>query len=285
VEIWPRLPFNNVINLQFSMPNTSELGQVMLQYADQMMNKTYIDDFLDNAPYAAVIKSLIQCNFTKIQTCEGRYDLTWSIIHVVVLLLVVGFIGRLLEIPYIEPILFVFFIPLVMYYCYGYAITCSPLVPVCALRDVIALLEAIIPEKIEWPAALVTAAGCRDVSCMRSCVDEPDIGFASWHDHLAWLMCETNAEWCNAISKSLASDDPLRRALKNKYFPGNDPGSTRAARRICFTVTLVNSAPPFLALLLLLWLLPSFVGVLTSGVQFMLNTLIAFVIFVHHESG
>ena len=285
VEIWPMLPFNNVINLQFSMPNTSELGQVMLQYADQMMNKTYIDDFLDNAPYAAVIKSLIQCNFTKIQTCEGRYDLTWSIIHVVVLLLVVGFIGRLLEIPYIEPILFVFFIPLVMYYCYGYAITCSPLVPVCALRDVIALLEAIIPEKIEWPAALVTAAGCRDVSCMRSCVDEPDIGFASWHDHLAWLMCETNAEWCNAISKSLASDDPLRRALKNKYFPGNDPGSTRAARRICFTVTLVNSAPPFLALLLLLWLLPSFVGVLTSGVQFMLNTLIAFVIFVHHESG
>jgi len=278
---WPTLPTNDHIDLQFSLPNTTDIGQVIRHYTDQILNKTYVDDFLDKAPYASVVKSLVQCNFTRIQTCEGRYDLAWSIIHVIIISLIIGFIGRLLDIPYIESIIFIFFIPLVMYYSYGYAITCAPLVPVCALRDMIGLLELIIPAKIEWPRALVTVNGCKEASCLRSCIDEPDIGFASWHDHVAWLMCEVNGEWCNRVANTLALDDRLRSSLKHKYNLGEDPDSTRAARRICFIVTLVNSAPPILAVLLLMWLIPSFVGIFVSGVQFIINTVIAFVIFVH----
>ena len=293
---WPSLPMNDNVNFQFSMPGTSsiiiaasssaatvDVGEIIRQYTDQIMNKTYIDDFLDTAPYASGIKSLIQCNFTRIQTCADRYDLFWSIIHVIVFSLIIGFIGRLIEIPYIEGILLLFFIPWIMYYAYGYALTCAPLVPVCALRDVISILETIIPDTIEWPTALVTVKGCREVSCMRSCVNEPDIGFASWHDHVAWLMCEIDntGEWCIKVSNTLALDDPLRKALKNKYLPGVDVDSTRVARRICFALTLVNSTPPLLAVLLLMWLVPSFVGIFVSLFQFTINTLIAFVVFVH----
>jgi hypothetical protein len=264
-----------------STTTTTDVGEFIRQYTDQMMNKTYIDDFLDTAPYASGIKSLIQCNFTRIQTCADRYDLFQSIVHVIVFSLIIGFIGRLIEIPYVEGILLLFFIPWIMYYAYGYALTCAPLVPVCALRDVISILESIIPDAIEWPTALVKVKGCRDVSCMRSCVDEPDIGFASWHDHVAWLVCEIDGEWCIKLSNTLALDDPLRTALKNKYLPGEDIGSTRAARRICFMVTMANSAPPLLAALLLLWLVPSFVGIFVAGFQFTFNTFISFVIFVH----
>jgi hypothetical protein len=286
---WPSLPVNdNIVRLQFHMPSTTtttDVGEFIRQYTDQMMNKTYIDDFLDTAPYASGIKSLIQCNFTRIQTCADRYDLFQSIVHVIVFSLIIGFIGRLIEIPYVEGILLLFFIPWIMYYAYGYALTCAPLVPVCALRDVISILESIIPDAIEWPTALVKVKGCRDVSCMRSCVDEPDIGFASWHDHVAWLVCEIDGEWCIKLSNTLALDDPLRTALKNKYLPGEDIGSTRAARRICFMVTMANSAPPLLAALLLLWLVPSFVGIFVAGFQFTFNTFISFVIFVHAGGG
>jgi hypothetical protein len=116
---------------------------------------------------------------------------------------------------------------------------------------------------------------------MRSCIDEADIGFASWHDHLAWIMCEVDSKWCNKVALSLASDDPLKKAIGFKHYPGEDPVSTRNARGICFVVTLANSVPAFLVALLVLSLIPSVVGLCVSGAQFACNTLFSFVIFVH----
>ena len=281
---WPNLPINDNIHISFSFPNsTTDIGAIILQYTDQVLNKTYIEDFLDSAPYAASIKSLVQCNFTRIQTCAGRYDLFWSTFQVIVILLVVGVIGKLIEIPYIETILILFFVPLVMYSAYGYALTCAPLIPVCALRDLLTLLEYILPESIEWPNALVSIPGCKDISCMRSCVSELDIGFASWQDHLAWIMCEIDSSWCFRVSNTLSIDDPLRAAIRYKYDKGIDPDSTLAARRICFVVTLANSMPSLLIALLLLSLVPSAIGVCVTGFQFATNTLFSLVIFVHSE--
>ena len=281
---WPSLPINSNANLQLSMPNVSDVTGIILHYTDQVLNRTSVSNFLDEAPYAKSIKSLVQCNFTRIQTCEDRYDLLWSVIQVSLMLLVIGIVGKLLEVPYIEAILILFFLPLVMYSAYGYALTCAPLIPTCALQDLLAILEYFIPESIEWPDALVTKPGCREVSCMRSCVNEPYIGFASWQDHLAWIMCEIDSAWCNKVANSLALDDPLRTAIKNKYYyDGTDPESTRAARRICFAVTLANSVPFLLLGLLLLSLLPSVIGVCIAAAQFALNTLLSFVIFVHGQ--
>jgi hypothetical protein len=279
---WPSLPINDNIHFSLSFPNsTTDLGAIVLQYADQVLNKTYIEDFLDQAPYAASIKSLIQCNFTRIQTCDDRYDLFWSTFQVIVVLLVVGIIGKLIEIPYIETILILFFVPLVMYSTYGYALTCAPLIPVCALRDLMVLLEYILPESIVWPNALVSTPNCVDISCMRSCTTELDIGFASWQDHLAWIMCEIDSSWCFRVSNTLSSDDPLRIAIRHKHDKGVDPESTLTARRICFVVTLANSMPSLLTALVLLSLVPSAVGVCVAGFQFATTTLFSFVIFIH----
>ena len=280
---WPGLPLNDNVDIHFSLPDSTDVGVIIRQYTDQVFNKTYVEDFLDNAPYASSIKSLIQCNFTRIQTCQDRYDLVSSTLQVIVVSLVIGVIGRLLEIPYLETILILFFVPLVMYTAYGYALTCAPLIPVCALRDLLALLDLFLPESIVWPTALVSTPGCTDVSCIRSCTDDMDIGFASWQDHLAWIMCETDSKWCNKIANSLASNDPLKTAIRHKYFEGMDPSSTRAARRICFVATIANSMPSLMAVLLLLFLLPSAVGACVCGIQFASNTLISFVIFVHGD--
>jgi hypothetical protein len=283
---WPGLPFNDDPHLQFQAPASADVGEAIRAYADQVLNKTYVEEFLDNAPYAAGIRSLIQCNFTRIQTCHDRYDLLGSVAQVIVVMLAVGFVGKLLEIPYVEVLLFVFFVPLVMYSAYGYALTCAPLVPVCALRDLIAILDYFIPESVVWPDALVQTPGCTEVSCMKSCVDGQHIGFLSWNDHAAWALCELlDSKACLRIASRLAADSPLKKAIAYKLDPGDDPASTRAARWICFAVTLANSAPALLTLLLVLWVLPSALGVLVSILQFSANMLFTFVLFVHdgHE--
>jgi hypothetical protein len=283
--VWPALPFNEDVNIQLQMPTSTDLGVAMRVYADQMLNKTYIEDFLDNAPYAAGIKSLIQCNFTRIQTCQGRYDLLGSTFQVIAVLLIIGFIGKLLEIPYVEVLLILFFVPLVMYVAYGYALTCTPLVPVCAMHDLIAIVDYFIPESIVWPDALITTPACTQVSCMKSCVGDQHIGFISWHDHVAWVMCEIDSRWSLKISNSLQPTSPLKKAFTYKLDQGDDPASTRAARWICFMVTLANSVPSLLMVFAVLWVLPSVMGIFISTVQFISNMLFTFVLFVHgnHE--
>jgi hypothetical protein len=280
---WPRLPLNDRVDVQTSLPNSAEVGEIIRQYADQVFNKTYIEDFLDTAPYASGIKSLIQCNFTRIQTCTDRYDLFWSSFQVIIALMLIGIIGRLLEIPYIEVLLVLFFFPLLMYSAYGYALTCVPLIPVCALRDLISVLDFVLPNSITWPDALVTTSGCNQVQCMRSCIHELDIGFASWYDHLAWVMCEVDSKWCFKIFNSLESTNPLKEAIRYKYPQGDDPASTRAARGICFTVTLVNSTPILMLALIVLWFIPSAIGMCIAGVQFVITTLFSFILFVHEN--
>jgi hypothetical protein len=278
---WPSLPLNDRVDIQTSLPNSTEVGEIIRQYIDQVFNKTYIDDYLDTAPYASGIKSLIQCNFTRIQTCSDRYDLFWSTFQVIVVLMLIGIVGRLLEIPYIEVLLVLFFFPLLMYSAYGYALTCVPLIPVCALRDLISVLDFVLPNTIAWPDALVTTPGCKEAKCMRSCVNELDIGFASWYDHLAWVMCETDSKWCLKVFNSLESTNPLKEAIRYKYPQGDNPESTRAARGICFTVTLVNSAPILMLALIVLWFIPSAIGMFIAGVQFIIATLFSFILFVH----
>ena len=114
-------------------------------------------------------------------------------------------------------------------------------------------------------------------------MSELDIGFASWQDHLAWIMCEIDSSWCFRVSNTLSIDDPLRAAIRYKYDKGIDPDSTLAARRICFVVTLANSMPSLLIALLLLSLVPSAIGVCVTGFQFATNTLFSLVIFIHSE--
>jgi hypothetical protein len=172
-----------------------------------------------------------------------------------------------------------------MYVAYGYALTCVPLVPVCALRDLINILEYFIPEKVVWPAALTTFPKCTEVACMKSCVADQHIGFVSWHDHVAWLMCEIDDKWCARTANHLEPTSLLRKAIAYKYDLGDDPASTRAARWICFAVTMANSIPIILTLFLVLWVAPSVLSMCITAAQFSANMLFTFVLFVHSSDS
>ena len=84
----------------------------MSNMTDQLLDHDQISNILIEAPYMQTIKGLIQCNFTRIQTCEGRHPLFWSAIQSLTIVIMLGIVGNILEIPYIDALLVVAFIPI-----------------------------------------------------------------------------------------------------------------------------------------------------------------------------
>ena len=275
---WPRvydLIRSDVANLLAN--NITSLAAGMPSAAAALINASVVESFLDNAQYGQWVSSLLQCNFTRIQTCEDRRDLFWSTLQVLIVILVIGIGCRLLEVPYADPILLLLVIPSVLYFTYGYAPTCAPLIPTCAFRDLVSLLNNLFPARIDWPEPLTTRPNCTSVSCLKSCKDDTIIGFSQWEDHVAWMMIEFGIPY-NYDSPS--SYSRLSTALTRKSIDVLNP-SMVFTQRICFAITAVNSVPVILFVSLLLWLVPSLIAVTVASVQFCASLLLSLVLFVH----
>lgn len=292
--VWPSLPIRRDISISIpSFPSNLDLSaltvkqvieaaeQVMSNISDQFLDAHEISSIMVDAPYMQTIKGLIQCNFTRIQTCDNRFSLFWSAIQSLIFVVLLGILGNLLNIPYIDALLVIAFFPIFMYGTYGYSLTCTPLIPTCLLRDLFDILDYIIPEELDWPVDLVDFAGCRAASCMHSCVGDTIVGFKAWQDHIAWIMCELDQGWSTKQALTFPSDDPFRLAILRKCTVQTD--SMQAAQRICFAVTIVRSLPFVFLILLVIWLLPSAGAIGSAVAQFFFNLLFTFVLFVHSD--
>ena len=292
--VWPSLPLRKDIkislppfpkNLDLSALTIKQVSdaaeEVLSNLTDQLLDRDQISSVLIDAPYLKTIKGLIQCNFTRIQTCDGRHTLFWSAIQSLIIVLLLGMIGKVLEIPYIDALLVVAFIPIFMYITYGYSLTCAPLIPTCLLRDLFDIVDYILPESLEWPEDLVDFAGCRSTTCMRSCISDSTVGFKAWQDHLAWIMCELDEDWSKQQAMTFPSGDPFRASILRKCASPTD--SMRAAQRICFAVTIVRSMPFILLILLAMWLIPTAGAIGVAAAQFCMNLLFTFVLYVHSD--
>jgi len=292
--VWPSLPLRQ--NISISIPPfpshldlssltikqvTEVAEEVMSNLTDQLLDAHQISSIIVDAPYMQTIKGLIQCNFTRIQTCEGRRSLFWSAFQSLIVVIILGILGNILNIPYIDALLVVAFVPIFMYITYGYSLTCSPLIPTCLLHDLFEIVDYLIPPELDWPVDLVDFAGCRSTACMHSCVKDTTVGFKAWQDHLAWIMCELNEGWSVSQALTFPSNDPFRLAILRKCTVQTD--SMRAAQRICFAVTIVRSLPFVFLILLAMWLLPTFGAIGTAAAQFFFNLLFTFVLFVHSD--
>jgi hypothetical protein len=288
------LPINKNISITLpSFPKNLDLGsltikqlteaakQVLSNLTEQLLDKDQISSIMIDAPYMQTIKGLIQCNFTRIQTCEGRHSLFWSVIQSLTIVLLLGILGKVLEIPYIDALLVVAFIPLFMYITYGYSLTCSPLIPTCLLRDMFDIITYLLPVELDWPEEIVDFHGCRSAACMRSCVSDMTVGFGAWQDHLAWIMCEVDEGWSVSQALTFPSSDPFRIAILRKCTVQTE--SMRSAQRICFAITLVRSMPFILLILLALWLIPTAGAIGLAVGQFVVNILFTFVLYVHSD--
>jgi hypothetical protein len=291
---WPSLPIHANVTISLpGFPKNLDLGsvtiktiteaaeEIMSNITDQILDKRQISSMLIDAPYLQTIKGLIRCNFTRIQTCEDRHPLFASAVQALAVLVVMGILGRVLEIPYVDALLVVAFVPLFMYITYGYSLTCAPLIPTCLLRDLFDIIDYILPEKIEWPEELVDFAGCKSAHCMRSCVTDTTVGFRAWQDHLAWLMCEVDEGWSVDQALGFPSGDPFRLAILRKCTVQTD--SMRGAQRICFAVTIVRSIPFMLLILIAVWLIPTAGAIGVAMAQAFVNLMFTFILYVHSD--
>lgn len=282
---WPPLPFRlKTASLPASAIDVSSIEsfadstkEVLSNLTDVWLDEEAVRSFLMDAPYMTIIKRLIQCNFTRIQTCEDRKSLFWSLVQTLLFVVVLTVLIRSLQIPYAETVIFIGAVPIFLYITYGYSPTCAPLIPTCLLKDTLDLLEWLLPESIAWPDGLTTEPGCTSAACLRSCTKDPVVGFANYNDHIAWIMCEANPDQAISSAIGMAVDSPIRLAIMRKCV---DAGM-RTAHRICFAITLVNSVPLLVIAVLALWALPSVLAFAVAMVQFVLSTAFAFIIFVH----
>ena len=261
---------------------TAWTAAALANVTDVWLDRDASRTFLGTAPYMDAVYEAIRCNFTRIQTCAERRSLIDSALQTALLALLLIVLGKLLQIPYTEVLTMVAFVPALLYNAYGYAPLCAPLIPTCALSDILAIVTWFLPPTIEWPAPLLVHANCSSPECIRSCRSDPTVGFASVYDHMAWIMCEIDPQWATStvLSSPFVTGSPLRIAVLRKCALDNsDP--MRSAQRICFTLTLVYTAPIVLLCFAAAWLLSSLSGLAITMIQFAVNFMFTFVMYIH----
>jgi len=208
-----------------------------------------------------MVESLVQCDLGAAVSCSRhKRDLIMSIVLFVVLYLAVQMVASATGFTFLTTALFYGSPLLLLWYVYGVAPTCFPVLPTCLLADLLAAAEYLLPATIELPPDLLCPGQTLgNATCLRSCAE---FGFESWADTLAFALCDTDARWCEALghagegvveyqSTVAPLFAPVQSALleKTRLFQGNGTEPARlAAYRVCAWVTWV-SVLPFLLLL------------------------------------
>jgi hypothetical protein len=282
-SVFPSLPLVSMAN--WSWPSVPENVWDAVQWM-WAVSKTFVDEasivnFLDSAPYMSTATTLVKCDFIQVQTCADRRDLLSTAINVLVAFVIATIVARILGIPYVELMILVFYVPSVMYFAYGYnTFACFPLVPTCLLEDVATVLDLFIPDRIQWPEDLVTTVNCTQPHCLRSCLSDPNVGFSSIADHLAWIVCEIDPPYCAQLGDT-TTWMYIKGSLIRKGSLHPVSASMRAAQRICFSVTVVNSIPLLLFFSLLTSFLPVVTGIVSALWQYVCSIVVAVLMFVH----
>jgi hypothetical protein len=261
---------------------SSSARYVLSNLTDVWLDRDRVKEFVKEAPYMSTLKSFFSCNFRRIQTCEDRRPLFWSALQTAFVVLMLGIAAKLVEIPYVDIILALCFVPLLLFVTYGYSPTCVPAIPTCLLSDVFSLIDWLLPPNVQWPDPLTTKPNCADASCLKSCTDDPVVGYNSFYAHAAWIMCEMDQKWALDTALALTQGDPVRTAVLVKC--SDHTSQMRSAQRICFSMTIVNSLPLILLGLAALWIVPSVLSMVAAAAQSAVTLFFTFVLFVHsHE--
>ena len=151
-----------------------------------------------------IIVSLTRCDLASAQTCSGHdKDIIMSTVVFILMFLLTRLISRALSAEWVS-ILFLFSYPwFLLWYAFGLAPSCTPILPTCILSDIIATVDATLPRKIVFPESLACNA---NQTCLRPCTD---LQFEGWADPLAFAICDTDLKTCSYINKLRDSGVPV----------------------------------------------------------------------------
>ena len=221
------------------------------------VNPGYVREFFSDESTTnlfTITTTMLKCDFQAVTFCSAhRKDLFASIIILLLFIFIVGYFGQLVAIPYISVVLVLSFVPLLMWYAYGMAFTCTPMLPTCLMSDVVELVESIFPLQVTFPAALQTSPDCladpTKSSCMLRC-SEPPVSFVDWRDTLAFGICYSSQLLCASLAGVIGESDSLGSKLtaRNAMLDSGDENLI-SANLFCFGVTFVNIIPVVMLML------------------------------------
>ncbi len=153
----------------------------------------------DKLTLAKAFKGVMKCDFQNVMDCQKKRTNFFT--GTLGVLLILGIIYASLGGLAAFLIGGVGVIPLVLWYVYGYSPSCIPMIPLCAVTDLLDTVTWLIPVQFIWPKMLQKIPNCamdRNVSyvdCFIPCSDPP-FRYNGWESTLAWAACDWNHDWC-----------------------------------------------------------------------------------------
>lgn len=118
----------------------------------------YTNTAADDLTMGKSLKSLMTCDFENILHCQKKraHPLVGALAVVIILASIYMSTGSIASFA-----LGGISIPLmILWYVYAYSPTCVPMIPECAVQDMLYILEWMVPLRLDWPAALQKIPGC-----------------------------------------------------------------------------------------------------------------------------
>lgn len=139
----------------------------------------------------------LSCDYLAVQTCsKWRVRLLHGCIVVTVWFAAWFVLCGTLNLGFVSALTLPAFALVLMSLCYGYALSCAPMVPVCFFEDFLFAVRTVMPRQMAVPDSLLRnsvecqkGAASPTVNCIRSCADAP-LSFTSWYSPAAWIASE-----------------------------------------------------------------------------------------------
>jgi len=223
-----------------------------------------------------ILISLTRCDLASTLTCSRHEkDLLMSTVVFVLMFFATYLVTNALGVGFLSTLFLLTYPWFILWYVFGLAPSCTPLLPTCLLSDIIATVGAILPRKLLFPATLVCN---QNQTCLRSCTE---LSFEAWADPLAFAVCDTDLPTCRYLRNLTGTgvgvlDDnlltPLQQAM-TRFEPLIASGANLDGHRLCTWVSFIT-AVPVLALVGSVFLIG---GVLVVACMDLLPPLIGFV--------
>lgn len=200
-----------------------------------------------------ITTSMLKCDFQAVTYCSAhRKDLFASAVLILIFFFILYYCASSMGISFTVPLLISFlgFAPLLLWYSYGMAFVCVPMLPTCLMDDVVYTLNWMFPLEVAFPDELTLSPSClgdssRD-TCLKKC-SEPPISFVEWRDTLAFGLCYTSPSLCISLADAIGERDAISQKLYSNAGLVMHAKETRVnALLFCFGVTFVNLIPVIL---------------------------------------
>jgi hypothetical protein len=168
-----------------------------------------------------ILQTSVQCDLAAVITCSRHdKDLLMSTVVFIILYAAIWTVAAALGMGFLATLFLLSYPWFILWYAFGMAPTCFPMVPPCLMGDIINTVESLVPRTIIFPKNLLCSSGFQNgtvlnQTCLRPC---SDINFTSWVDPLAFAICDTDPRTCRYMKGLSLFNEPFTDTLVWKPF-------------------------------------------------------------------